>query len=74
MNYCFLISLDFFYQYGIGCIVDKDKALELYILTVNNKIEDEYLNQKFTQLLEKYNDSVSSLLIYWKIFIDIILL
>jgi TPR repeat protein len=47
--------LGFFYQCGIGCYIDKNKALELYLLTVNSK---ETLNQnlKNLYLLEKEND------------------
>ncbi|CAB5396307.1 unnamed protein product [Rhizophagus irregularis] len=51
--------IGFFYQHGIGCIVDKNKSLDFYILTINNnnKIEEEYLNQNFTKLLlEEKND------------------
>jgi TPR repeat protein len=36
-NFVFWYLLGFFYQYGIVCNVDKNKALELYLLAVNNK-------------------------------------
>ena len=41
--------IGFFYQVGINCNVDKSKALEFYLLAVNND-EKEFLNQNFTQL------------------------
>jgi TPR repeat protein len=48
--------IGFFYQCGIGCDVDKNKALEFYLLSVNNKFEKEFLNQNFINLL-KENDN-----------------
>ncbi|GBB94310.1 hypothetical protein RclHR1_02330008 [Rhizophagus clarus] len=45
--------IGFFYQYGIGCDIDKDKALELYLLAIKN---EESLDHKFN-LLEMNNDN-----------------
>src|SRR6266496_6642318 len=44
--------IGFFYQCGIGCNIDKNHALELYLLTVNN---ERSLNKQLTNLhlLEK---------------------
>src|SRR5437868_6277189 len=33
----FTSIIGFFYQYGIGCDVDENKAFEMYLLTVNNE-------------------------------------
>ena len=41
--------IGFFYQFGVGCDVDDGKALEFYLLAVNND-EKEYLNHNFTHL------------------------
>src|SRR5688572_13570121 len=47
--------IGFFYQYGIGCDIDENKALESYLLAVNN---ERTLNQKFSNLylLEENDD------------------
>src|SRR5437762_3818122 len=37
--------IGFFYQYGIGCDIDKNKSLKLYLLAVNHN--EESSNQKF---------------------------
>src|SRR5438034_3267327 len=51
-KFWFTSIIGFFYQYGIGCDIEKNKALELYLLAVGN---EKSLNQKFTNvyLLEK---------------------
>src|SRR5437764_14925234 len=50
----FTSIIGFFYQYGIGCDVDENKALEMYLLAVNN---DEYLIFQSTSLsLSENND------------------
>src|SRR5580698_3180102 len=36
-KFWFTSIIGFFYQYGIGCDVDKNKALELYLLAVSNE-------------------------------------
>jgi len=36
-EFWFISIIGFFYQYGIGCDVDKNKALELYLLAVSNE-------------------------------------
>ncbi|CAB4376150.1 unnamed protein product [Rhizophagus irregularis] len=40
--------IGFFYQYGIGCNIDKNKALKLYLLAVNNN--EKSLNESFEHL------------------------
>src|ERR1051325_11871255 len=39
--------IGFFYQFGVGCDVDKNKALELYLLAISN---EKSLIQKFANL------------------------
>jgi hypothetical protein len=46
-EFWFSSIIGFFYQYGIGCDINKDKSLELYLLSINN---DKFLNQKFSHL------------------------
>src|ERR1051325_4442728 len=46
-EFWFSSIIGFFYQYGIGCNVDKNKSLKLYLLAVNN---DESSNQNFPNL------------------------
>src|ERR1043166_399395 len=48
-KFWFSSIIGFFYQVGINCNVDKSKALEFYLLAVNND-EKEFLNQNFPQL------------------------
>src|ERR1051325_9399157 len=56
-KFWFSSIIGFFYQLGIGCDVDKNKALELYLLTVNND-DNEFLNQNFAHLyLLEENDN-----------------
>ena len=45
----FSSAIGFFYQLGISCDVDRNKALELYLLVVGNN-EKEFLNRNFTHL------------------------
>src|SRR5204862_1395970 len=47
----------FYYQCGISCDVDKNKALELYLLTVNLNINDEndFLNENFISLDNEFD-------------------
>src|SRR5688572_23223678 len=35
-EFWFSSVIGFFYQYGVNCEIDKDKALKLYLLTINN--------------------------------------
>src|ERR1043165_2158264 len=49
-KFWFSSIIGFFYQVGINCNVDKSKALEFYLLAVNNNDEKEFLNQNFMQL------------------------
>src|ERR1043165_5662599 len=50
-EFWFSSIIGFFYQYGIRCDVDKDKALKSYLLAVNN---EESLNQNLEK--DKNND------------------
>ena len=43
----------FFYQFGIGCDVDKNKASELYLLAISN----ETIEQKFEDLRKEYDSN-----------------
>src|SRR5436305_14703013 len=45
-NLCFSSIIGFFYQVGISCDVDRNKALELYLLAENNG-KKEFLDQNF---------------------------
>src|ERR1051325_281315 len=45
-KFWFSSIIGFFYQLGVSCDVDKNKALELYLLAVSN-CDNEFLNQKF---------------------------
>ncbi|CAB4481150.1 unnamed protein product [Rhizophagus irregularis] len=52
--------IGFFYQYGIGCIIDKNKALEFYLLAINNK-ENNIIYQNFTNLCsleDEFDDNI----------------
>ena len=39
----FTSIVGFFFQHGIGCDVNRNMALELYLMIVNNKIENDNL-------------------------------
>src|SRR3954468_7500480 len=41
---------DFFYQHGIGCDVNRNMALELYLLIVNNKINEKEKENEVNKL------------------------
>ncbi|CAB4468876.1 unnamed protein product [Rhizophagus irregularis] len=51
-EFWFSSIIGFFYQYGIDCDIDKDIALEFYLLAIKN---DESLDHKFN-LLDINND------------------
>src|ERR1051325_10087355 len=56
-KFLFSSIIGFFYQLGICCDVDKNKALELYLLAINND-DCEFLNQNFAHLhLLEANDN-----------------
>ncbi|CAB4398225.1 unnamed protein product [Rhizophagus irregularis] len=55
-EFWFSSIIGFFYQCGIGCIIDKNKALEFYLLSVNNKFEKEFINQNFINILKENNN------------------
>ncbi|CAG8556327.1 6363_t:CDS:2 [Funneliformis mosseae] len=42
--------IGFFYQYGIGCEIDKDKSLELYVLAIKRD-EFQYINNIIAKYL-----------------------
>src|SRR3954454_16558006 len=59
-DFWFSSIIGFFYQYGIGCEVDENLALELYLLAVNN---EEPSNKKYIKLhLLKENDDEFNIL------------
>ncbi|RIA90346.1 hypothetical protein C1645_823479 [Glomus cerebriforme] len=47
VNFGLQVLLDFFYQIGIGCDLDKEKMIELYFLAINNENEKDSLNENF---------------------------
>ena len=47
-KFWFSSIIGFFYQFGLSCDVDDDRALEFYLLAVNND-EKEFLNYNFLQ-------------------------
>src|ERR1700733_11922581 len=49
-KFWFTSFIGFFYQFGIGCNLDKEKALEFYLLAINNEIEKVSLNEDFNKL------------------------
>ncbi|CAB5356859.1 unnamed protein product [Rhizophagus irregularis] len=67
-KFWFTSLIGFFYQIGIGCDKNKEKALEFYLIDIDNKkIEnDSLININFNQLhliIEKNEDSISNLMI-----------
>ncbi|CAB5363955.1 unnamed protein product [Rhizophagus irregularis] len=50
-KFWFTSFIGFFYQLGIGCDIDKEKAMNLYFLSINNEIEnDSSFNEDFDKL------------------------
>ena len=50
-EFWFISFIGFFYQLGIGCNINKDKALKLYLSCINvNEIEKDSLNENFDKL------------------------
>src|ERR1043166_3443288 len=64
-NFWFSSIIGFFYQYGIGCDVDKKKALELYLLAVGNFNEKEFLEENDDEfdMLRNINTLIGSYLL-----------
>ncbi|PKY44559.1 HCP-like protein [Rhizophagus irregularis] len=63
-KFWFTSFIGFFYQLGIGCDIDKEKALNLYFLSINNEIEnDSSYNEDFNKLclIEDFDYSFVSL-------------
>ncbi|CAB4392737.1 unnamed protein product [Rhizophagus irregularis] len=74
-KFWFTSLIGFFYQHGIGCNLDKEKALDFYLLVIDNeKIENDLSNENFN-LLKNKNIIIGKyllLLFYYKdIIIDI---
>ncbi|CAB4398201.1 unnamed protein product [Rhizophagus irregularis] len=67
-NSYFTSIIGFFYQHGINCIIDRNKALELYLLAVNN---ENSLKQKCinSNLLNGNNDEFYDTLQYINVII-----
>ncbi|CAB4481158.1 unnamed protein product [Rhizophagus irregularis] len=67
-NSYFTSIIGFFYQHGIDCIIDRNKALELYLLAVNN---ENSLKQKCinSNLLNGNNDEFYDTLQYINVII-----
>src|SRR4051812_12635208 len=55
-KFWFSSIIGFFYQYGLSCAVDKNKALESYLLAIRNDDEKEFTNQNFTNLHSLENE------------------
>src|SRR3954451_13686098 len=52
-NNWFTSIMGFFYQHGIGCIMDRNISLKFYLLAINNEIEKDItlnLNKDFNKL------------------------
>ncbi|GES99188.1 tetratricopeptide repeat protein [Rhizophagus clarus] len=64
-KFWFTSLIGFFYQVGIGCNLNKEMALDFYLITINNnKIENDHsLNVNFNQLhlIENNDDSFNLL-------------
>jgi TPR repeat protein len=59
-----------FYQFGIGCNINRGKALDFYLISIDNKIENDFLNLDFNQLhLIENNEDTFELLQYKNIMI-----
>ncbi|GES87833.1 Sel1 repeat family protein [Rhizophagus clarus] len=65
----FTSFIGFFYQHGIGCNLDKEKAVEFYLLSVNNETAKEETNN----LLRKRNIIIGKYLLSLFYYKDIIL-
>jgi len=63
-KFWFTSFMGFFYQLGIGCELDRMKALEFYLSTIDdNEIEKDSLNKNFNQLylIDKNEDTFNLL-------------
>src|SRR3954470_24289928 len=49
-KFWFTSLIGFFYQLGIGCNLNREKALHFYLSTIDNRIENDFLNIEFNQL------------------------
>ncbi|CAB4489009.1 unnamed protein product [Rhizophagus irregularis] len=74
-KFWFTSLIGFFYQHGIGCNLDKEKALDFYLLVIDNeKIENDLSNENFNLLKNKniiIGKYLLSLFYYKDIIIDI---
>src|ERR1043166_3502719 len=64
--------IGFFYQHGVGCDPDKDKALKLYLLIINND-EKEFLVKEEHDILQNINIIIGKYLLSLFYYKDIIL-
>src|ERR1044072_6858947 len=64
--------IGFFYQHGVGCDPDKDKALKLYLLIINND-EKEFLIKEENDILQSINIIIGKYLLSLFYYKDIIL-
>src|ERR1041385_744933 len=64
--------IGFFYQHGVGCDPDKDKALKLYLLIINND-EKEFLIKEEHDILQNINLIIGKYLLSLFYYKDIIL-
>src|ERR1043165_2821638 len=64
--------IGFFYQHGVGCDPDKDKALKLYLLIINNN-EKEFLIREEHDILQNINIIIGKYLLSLFYYKDIIL-
>lgn len=76
MNFVFSSIIWFFYQYCIGCDINKDKSLELYLIAINN---EKFLKQNYTHIdnefdiLQNINITIGKYLLQFIYYKDIFL-
>src|SRR5579862_9068608 len=62
-KFWFTSFIGFFYQFGISCNLDKKKALEFYLLAIDNEVEKDFLDEDFNKLhLFEKNENTFNLL------------
>ena len=71
-KFWFSSIIGFFYQHGVGCDPDKDKALKLYLLIINND-EKEFLIKEEHDILQNINIIIGKYLLSLFYYKDIIL-
>src|ERR1051325_3658320 len=60
----------FFYEHGLGVVVDKNKSLELYLFTINN---DDGKNKKLVSVYQIINIIIAKYLLSFSYYKDILL-